>query len=111
MRLSLVLAAALAFATTAPAQTIEVWDIVGRGPTQVQVGPDGAATIIGPATAPAFAPTSSPSLGNTTEALGEVNAARARRGLPPFARDDSLTQGAAACAQFRASRGIQGHVT
>lgn len=44
-----------------------------------------------------------------TEAMAEVNAARAKRGLPAFQRDDGLTTGALACATYRARRGIKGH--
>lgn len=45
------------------------------------------------------------------DALAEVNAARARRGLRPFMQDHGLTIGAQRVAQFRASRGISGHVS
>lgn len=45
----------------------------------------------------------------TVDALDEVNAARARRGLPPFARDEALTQAAEACARVRAMHRIAGH--
>ena len=44
------------------------------------------------------------------DALDEVNAERARRGLRPFARDPSLTQAALACARQRAARRIAGHL-
>lgn len=43
------------------------------------------------------------------DALDEVNAARAARGLRPFVRDDSLTKGAKNVAEFRAERLIAGH--
>ena len=43
------------------------------------------------------------------DALDEVNAARAARGLPPFVRDPGLTQGAMNVAVLRASRLTQGH--
>lgn len=43
------------------------------------------------------------------DALSEVNAVRAVRGLPPYVRDDSLTQGAMSAARFRAERRITGH--
>lgn len=42
-------------------------------------------------------------------ALAEVNAARAARGLPPFIEDPNLTAGAMNLADFRAARLIQGH--
>jgi hypothetical protein len=43
------------------------------------------------------------------EALDEVNAARAARGLRPFVKDDSLTAGALNVADFRAARLMAGH--
>ena len=45
----------------------------------------------------------------SVEALEELNAARAARGLHPYLRDDGLTQAAMACAKHRAERLIQGH--
>jgi hypothetical protein len=44
-----------------------------------------------------------------TDALAEVNAARAARGLRPFVKDDSLTAGAMNVADFRAARLMAGH--
>lgn len=49
--------------------------------------------------------------GAAVEALAEVNAARAGRGLPPFQYDPALTQAALGAAAYRAARGIHGHVT
>ncbi len=46
-----------------------------------------------------------------TDALNEVNAARARRGLPPFQRDPGLSIAASRAADFRASRRIAGHTS
>lgn len=43
------------------------------------------------------------------DGLDEVNAKRAARGLPPFARDDGLTRAAYDCARFRAARLMFGH--
>jgi hypothetical protein len=43
------------------------------------------------------------------DALDEVNAKRAARGLRPYLRDDGLTQAARACAAFRAAHGLFGH--
>jgi hypothetical protein len=43
------------------------------------------------------------------EALEEVIAVRAARGLRPYVRDASLTSAATACAEFRAARLIAGH--
>jgi hypothetical protein len=45
------------------------------------------------------------------EALAEVNAARAARGLRPFIKDDDLTAGALNVADFRAARLIAGHTS
>jgi hypothetical protein len=44
-----------------------------------------------------------------TDALDEVNAARAARGLPPYVRDDALTLAAKQAAAFRAGRLCAGH--
>lgn len=44
------------------------------------------------------------------DALAEVNAARAQRGLRPFLPDPSLNQAARTCAQIRAARRIEGHL-
>jgi hypothetical protein len=43
------------------------------------------------------------------DALAEVNAARAARGLKPFIKDAHLTAGAINVADFRAARLIEGH--
>jgi hypothetical protein len=43
------------------------------------------------------------------EALAEVNAVRAQRGLKPFSYDHDLYRAAAGCADFRAERLIAGH--
>jgi hypothetical protein len=45
------------------------------------------------------------------DALDEVNATRAARGLAPFIRDDNLTAAAAGCAEFRAARLMAGHTS
>lgn len=44
------------------------------------------------------------------DALDEVNAARAKRGLRPFIRDENLTMGAKTAAAVRAMRRIAGHL-
>jgi hypothetical protein len=46
-----------------------------------------------------------------SDALAEVNAARAARGLRPFVKDDDLTAGAINVADFRAARLIAGHTS
>jgi hypothetical protein len=43
------------------------------------------------------------------DALAEVNATRAQRGLYPFVRDDGLTAAAGSAATYRAAHGIEGH--
>lgn len=43
------------------------------------------------------------------DALDEVNATRAQRGLRPFMKDQALTQAAAGAARYRAANGISGH--
>lgn len=45
------------------------------------------------------------------DALAEVNAARAQRGLPPFIRDEALSAAAASCADHRAQYLIAGHTS
>lgn len=45
------------------------------------------------------------------EALDEVNAVRAKRGLKPFIYDENLYRAAAGCADFRAERLIAGHTS
>jgi hypothetical protein len=45
------------------------------------------------------------------DALDEVNAARARRGLPAFQRDEALFLAASKAADFRAARHIEGHTS
>jgi hypothetical protein len=51
-----------------------------------------------------------PSLAFAAEnALAEVNAARAARGLRPFIEDANLTAGAMAAADYRATYRIAGH--
>lgn len=47
---------------------------------------------------------------NRDDALGEVNAKRATRGLRPYIRDEGLTQAARAAARYRADRLMFGHV-
>lgn len=51
-----------------------------------------------------------PSVFAATDALDELNAYRARKGLQPFARDQSLSAAAGAAADYRATYLIKGHV-
>ena len=46
-----------------------------------------------------------------SDALHEVNAARARRGLPPYQRCEALSIAASKAADFRAARHIAGHTS
>ena len=46
----------------------------------------------------------------SADAMGEVNAKRAAKGLPPLIADPLLSQGAYECAKRRASRHIHGHL-
>lgn len=50
-------------------------------------------------------------LGRALDAIGEVNARRAARGLRPFVRDEGLTQAAQAAADYRAKYSIVGHTS
>ncbi|HEV3142880.1 MAG TPA: CAP domain-containing protein, partial [Gemmataceae bacterium] len=45
------------------------------------------------------------------EALAEVNALRAQRGLPGYVFDEGLTKAAEECAKYRASYLISGHTS
>jgi hypothetical protein len=45
------------------------------------------------------------------DGLGEVNAARAARGLRPYVYDEGLARAAAGCATFRAERLMAGHTS
>jgi hypothetical protein len=57
-------------------------------------------------------PTATPDRRNADpgrDALAEVNAARAARGLQPFVCDDGLCQAALSAAMYRAERCIEGH--
>jgi len=47
---------------------------------------------------------------NRDDALAEVNAKRATRGMRPYVRDEGLTQAARGAAKYRADRLIFGHV-
>ena len=66
---------------------------------------DGVVTSSSPVAMPA----AEASDGFAGDALDEVNAKRAARGLRPFVRDEGLMQAARACAAHRAAYGIFGH--
>lgn len=63
-----------------------------------------------PAPLPIPAPSPEPLDPPAVDALAEVNAARAKRGLRPFLRDDLLTLGAMRLASYRAAHRIEGHL-
>lgn len=63
-----------------------------------------------PAKPPIEPPAKAASVEGATDALDEVNAARARLGLRPFKRDDGLTLAALRCSRHRADRLVEGHV-
>jgi hypothetical protein len=58
----------------------------------------------------AFVSITGPALAGT-DALAEVNAARAARGLKPYIKDANLTAGAINVADFRAARLMAGHTS
>ncbi len=66
-----------------------------RRPTQETYSPVSVAPVAGSASA--------------VDALSEVNAARAARGLAPYIHDEGLAQAARSAAEYRAARGIRGH--
>lgn len=65
-------------------------------------------TVVAATTIPVPTPTSAPTAAEG-DGLDEVNARRARSGLPPFVRDPLLTTAARAAAAFRAAHGLFGH--
>ena len=71
--------------------------------------------VVQPAPVPAqvqtaAAPIPVATVNGSDDALDEVNARRAARGLPPFIKDPGLTQAAAACAKVRAASFVDGHL-
>jgi hypothetical protein len=64
-----------------------------------------------PATPDIQAAIASLTVSSTPDALDEVNATRAARGLRPYIRDENLTAAAAGCAEFRAARLMAGHTS
>lgn len=67
-------------------------------------------TADGVTTTAAFSSATTTTTSETPDALAEVNAVRAQRGLRPFVRDELLTQGALAAARQRAAGRIAGHL-
>jgi hypothetical protein len=62
------------------------------------------------AIAPTVQSSATVAVSGSDDALDEVNARRAGRGLPAFIKDPGLTQAAAACARIRAANFIDGHL-
>lgn len=60
--------------------------------------------------ATAAAVTTASATAHQDDALAEVNAERAKRGLRPFLPDPLLNQAARMCASIRASKRIEGHL-
>jgi len=76
---------------------------------QVYYTYDAAKDVFGqkPTACPAAVPTQIAN--ESTDALEEVNAARAARGLRPYILDDGLTTAALGAARFRAAHHLAGH--
>jgi hypothetical protein len=98
------------------ASTIRVESLEGYDNKTIVVSKPGATWLEWVATLPADASDAEittqaigPSIGAPVEALDEVNAVRAARGLAPFAKDEGLTKAALSAARFRAERRIAGH--
>lgn len=77
-------------------------------PMIVVATPAPSAEVVRPAAPPVN--TVKPMTGAGADALDEVNAERAKRGLRPFINDPLLNQAAQAAAQQRAARRIHGHL-
>lgn len=100
----------------AGAFTMHVQSLEGYDKRTIVVSKPGASWLEWVATMPADATDAEitnkaigPSSGTPVEALHEVNAVRAARGLPPYIRDEGLTKAAMSAARFRAERRIDGH--
>lgn len=101
------------------ASTVQVPSLEGYDRGTIVVSKPGASWLEWTATLPANAndaEISNKAIGTAfasqvgaIEALDEVNAVRAARGLPPYAKDDGLTHGAMSAARFRADRRMDGH--
>jgi hypothetical protein len=98
------------------AETIHVKSLEGYDTQTIVLSKPGVSWLEWVATLPADATDAEiadklfgPSIGSPVEALHEVNAVRAARGLAPYAKDESLTKAAMSAARFRAERRIAGH--
>lgn len=63
-----------------------------------------------PEVGPTVTPPKPDDFNGSADAMDEVNAKRARKGLPPLQRDPLLCQAAYECARQRAARNIHGHL-
>lgn len=112
MRL-LILAAVAMAAVALPADAGPFRRSVYRSSATCSAGPGGSSCTVRESyrgAAPACADGKcDAAAGDGADALAEVNAKRAARGLPPYLPDPALTAGAKAAAAARAARGLFGH--
>lgn len=82
-------------------------------PQPVVVSSSQSASVVSsaPATKPEVKSSNTAAVNGSDDALSEVNAERAKRGLQPLIHDPLLTQGALACAKARAASHIHGHLS
>jgi hypothetical protein len=88
--------ASLALLFASATQVVADWRTVGGGAIAQPITADGP----GPKLTP---------VATAEEVLAEVNAARAKRGFPPFQFDEKLAEGAFKCAAYRAYTQTEGH--
>lgn len=104
MKKLLAIAILLAFTLPADAQLFRRFRSPRYAPSVQEVSREAI-----PFSEPAPAFRADAEIGASVEALDEVNAARAQRGLRPFIRDDGLTVAAKSAASYRAARLMAGH--
>lgn len=85
--------------------------IFTRTVTRTRVNATGCQTCPQVVPVPIPAPSSAPKKTAFKDALDEVNAARAARGLRPYILDGRLAEAAQLAAQYRAERRIAGHTS
>lgn len=113
MRLAILLLAFLTLTDTAYAQRRSRRACYNCQPVQWQVVPSQVIPRSQPLPKPQEVQPATPKQANpigSDDALDEVNAKRAARGLPPFKRDGLLTRAAQIVARKRAERLIAGHL-
>lgn len=108
-------AAPVPVALPAPIPTVVEAAAVEAAPVPSQVQPAPIPAQVQPAPIPAQVQSAAVQPSVTTvngsdDALDEVNARRAARGLPAFIKDPGLTLAAAACAKVRAASFVDGHL-